>query len=592
MNQTNEHSEQVARSVSELVQHYFSTPIQNQLKTSVTASSLQPLKLDKTWTLHAKVQQETLVGRQGNNQFGTFRECEKAFNSDIEKIKSGSVAGFVEKLSRFVAEDPLKGLWQRTCPLDNYGSYFYVHHCSQCGGHGQQTCSSCSGRGKKLCYSCAGSCQMTCVGGCSGSGYIGHGDFRKVCGSCGGRGTATCTGCFGAGERRCDDCVGRGKHSCNPCNATGFFTEQYWLTVFGIGTIQMQHQAGLPDWQEDYLTKALEQQANCPPLSEACALDFSTLLRREQDYPIKFQIDGEVRFTEARLELHDTVSNGMFVGSHCQAYNLDQLGDAVFKPVINSLEVNQSATKLRKSLTLSASEQLLSNRNNAEANQSTALLATNIISSEAENAFLQRFKQLTDGLGRRRSALSTATWLRNSAIHAFVFLALAAIFSAASSKRVNWEQVGINAVVNDRNFFEEFFEFTIFHWFSGIPYTYGITAAGMLAIYLICKWLLSSKRKSTKLGFIAGIFLTNCLVFLGLVMLTPALAIAFETSFAIPSPSSFWASFVESLILLPEALLLGTLIAMLRLRRANDSRLLSFVKEIGSEPLLKDLGYK
>lgn len=109
-----------------------------------------------------------------------------------------------------------------------------------CSGSGRRRCSTCNGRREVKCSNCNGKVNISCSS-CWGSGKRSEGygkDKRTVsCYSCNGRGSNKCSSCSngfntcgtcnGNGEVTCYTCSGYGKVGCSSCSSQGSFTKYF-----------------------------------------------------------------------------------------------------------------------------------------------------------------------------------------------------------------------------------------------------------------------------------------------------------------------------------------------------------------------------
>lgn len=590
---SHQYGDQVRSSVDGVMGHYFNVRVANELEVGGVETGIAELSFHKTWKLETRTHHETRTGQLSGQNYQTLSSCQQAVSRICEIIESGFHNGFTHALESFVASSPARATWEQACDLGYYDTvYQYIHSCSTCDGQGRNTCSGCHGRGRSRCGYCSGQGQLSCST-CGGNGQTGSGQQRTFCGGCGGTGRSNCHTCFGSGESQCGSCGGRGEHACSPCDATGYFTERYSIEVKGISALSVTTPDDLGQWQKSYMAAALNGDVEWASLSAACFLDPASVLRSADTYPIGFDIRGTLPFTEARLGLRGTTANAYFVGEKCHVFQLGNLGDAVFGPLVASLTDPQDQHGLSSVLGTPAAEQLLNVRSEPARAEAGVLRRAGVISQDVVTTLLERYQAIRAHMSVSRSSHTLKSWVRKSIKYTVLFLMLIALLDAAYGNYPEWEKTGLNMLSL---------------WGTELPgfllrVSYGIVLESPLAVkatwltasivaYLVAWPLLLSRRKMTKKRF-----------FLGLLVSYLVLAVLYFTFFEfvnvikvavpqVPELHQLAAGLIRSLLLLPEAVVVGLLLGMLRLRLRNDAQLKVFVKAVGSKPLLEDLGYR
>lgn len=587
------YDDKVRASVDGLTDHYFNTPVASELDVSSVDTSIAQLRFHKTWKLDTRTHHETRTGQLSGNNFQTLGECKQAVSQACEHIERGRHSGFTRALESFVAGSPTRATWEQSCSLGRHDSVFqHIHSCSSCGGRGRNTCSSCSGQGRTRCGRCSGQGRTSCSS-CGGSGQTGVGQHRTFCGGCSGSGRNNCSFCFGSGQAQCSGCGGRGENNCSPCAATGYFTECYSIEVKGISELRVASPEGLEDWQRSYLASALNGGVSWASLSAACFLDPATVLRNESPYPVEFDVQGTLPFTQARLGLRGLESNAYFVGESCHVYQLGNLGDAVFTPLTESLADPEDLGGLKSVLGTLAVQQLLNVRDEPAAAEGGVLRRAGIVGQPAVTTLLQRYQSLREQMSLSRSSHTLTSWVRKSIKYTLLFLLMVALVDALYGNLPKWEHTGLYMLVLWGHELPRFLlEMSSEIWLHRPLAVKGIWLACSFGGYLVAWWLLLSRRKMTKKRLFFGVVVTYFVLLLLYFVFYEFVEMASMMWPYVPPLDQLAAGLVRSLMLLPEAVVAGLLLGMLRLRLRNDAQLKAFVKEVGSGPLLEDLGYR
>lgn len=590
---SHQYDDQVRSGVDELMNHYFNTRIASELKVSNVETGIAEIRFHKTWKLDTRTHHETRTGQLSGQNYHSLSDCQQAVSRTCDLIESGFDTTFTSALESFVAGSPTQATWQQTCDLGRHGTVFqHVHSCNTCGGRGSNTCSSCSGQGRCQCNYCYGQGRTSC-GTCGGNGQTGSGQYRTYCGSCGGSGRANCHSCFGSGQSQCGNCGGRGEHACSPCDATGYFTERYTINVHGISTLQVTLPADLGQWQRSYMAAAINGDVEWASLSAACFLDATSILRNADAYPIRFEIQGTLPFTEARLGLRGTTSEAYFVGEKCHVFQLGNLGDAVFVPLAESLTDPEDQDSLQTVLGTRAAEQILSARSEPVRAETSVLRRAGIVGQDAVTTLLKRYHAIRTHMNVSRSSHTLMSWVRKSIKYSVVFLLLIGLLDALYGNYPAWEKTGLNRLSL---------------WITDLPgfllsLSYDLVLEAPLAVkgtwlaacvvaYLVALPLLLSRRKMTKKRFFLGLLVSHLILAVLLFCFNDFINVVNQTAPQLPGLHQLAAGLIRSLLLLPEAIVVGLLLGMLRLRLRNDAQLKKFVTAVGSKPLLEDLGYR
>lgn len=592
MTDNTDRSGTLVSSVGELLLDYFGQDA-GQVQVEGCESASAHLSLEKYWRLSASLHHKTLTGAHRGNNYGSHAACREAAGNTRRAIEAGEMPTYVQSLEQFVAGGIERATWESEFRIgDHSETYLYTHSCSSCGGQGQTRCSPCSGSGKTGCHYCSRSGQRHC-GTCGGSGIEGHDQFRKPCFSCGGSGRQRCNHCFGSGQTSCGSCSGSGSQYCSPCDATGYFTEHYRISVGARGQLAAQYPESLDDWQRRYIEAAVNDAVRWAPLSASCRLDERSVLRSEPAYPLQYTIDGDLLFTEADLTLRQKKGHGLFVGETCRTYQLDELGDALFEPMADQLADGEDSARLGAALNNRAAQNSLACRAEPASVEQTVLRRAGIVSSAAVGNFLQKYHALAAALRKKRSQQSLKDWALKALKYTALILLSIATIDMCFGNRIGWEDSGlIMLAAEPRSFLHWLWYYSEYIWFSGLIETRGVFAGGILGCYLLARWQLLSRRRSSKFRFLAGLALTNILLVGLFMMFSPVLFHMGATGFGVPGVANAVTGLVHSLILLPEAVILGLLIAMARLRQRKDLALKKYVSAVDSSPLLADLGYR
>lgn len=584
---------QIRGSVDALMTHYFSAHVADKLKIEGVKTNVADLSFQKTWHLVTEKYHKTLTGRHSGNNYSSLHECKQAVASACQKIEKGHHSGFVGALESFVAKSPARATWEQGRGLGRHDTTFqHIHTCSSCAGQGRNTCSGCNGQGRCRCGRCSGRGRLLCST-CHGSGQTGSGQHRTFCGGCSGSGTLNCSFCFGNGQSQCNSCGGRGNVSCSPCDATGYFTEHYSIEVQGKGGLQVSYSNSLEDWQEVYINDALRNRVAWASLSSACFLDASTIMRQEPAYPLAFDIQGTLPFCAAQIELMGQTSHGKFVGEPCHVYQLGELGDTVFKPLINELKNPEDMTSLQAALATKATDQLLGYRNETSGAEALVLRQASIIGQETVGALFTKYHQAKEYLKASRSSQSSKAWILKSAKCSLLVLLGIALVDAICGNHVKWEETGLHSIVlYGRELPNFFLDMGSYIWLNGSWWIKAFWFGLSLVTYLVILRYLLSSRKMTKMRFLFGLFMTHVMLLMLYFLFFPLAELLRVGAFGLPRFHMLAAGLIHSFIVLPEVILMGMLIAMLRLRLRNDAQLKDFATEVGSRPLLQDLGYR
>lgn len=590
---SHQYDDQVRASVDDLMDHYFDTRVANELEVGAVSTGTAELSFHKTWKLDTRTQHETRTGRLSGHNYQTLSECKQAVSHTCQQIESGRHSGFTSALESFVARSPTRATWEQVCNLGHHDTVFqYIHSCSTCGGRGRNTCSSCHGQGRTRCVRCSGQGRTSCSS-CGGSGQTGTGQHRTFCGGCSGSGRNNCSFCFGSGQAQCNGCGGRGENACSPCDATGYFTERFSIEVKGVSGLRVATPEGLEDWHRSYLSSALNGGVSWASLSAACFLDPASILRKETAYPVEFDIQGTLPFTEARLGLRGLESNAHFVGENCHVYQLGHLGDAVFTPLAQSLTDPEDQDTLKSVLGTLASQQLLNVRNEPARAESGVLRQAGIIGQQAVTTLLQRYQSVREQMNVSRSSHTLKSWLLKSIKYTVLFLLVLGLVDALYGNFIEWEQTGLYMVVLWGQQLPRF----VLHmsseiWLDAPLMVKGVWLALSVVGYLAAWALLLSRRKMTKKRFFFGVVVTYLVLLVLHFIFYRFVDVAITILPGLPGLHELAAGLVRSLILLPEAVVVGMLLGMMRLRLRNDAQLKAFVTAVGSKPLLEDLGYR
>ncbi len=587
------YGDQVRTSVDELMDHYFDTRVAHELEVGSVETGVADLRFHKTWKLDTRTHHETLTGQMSGRNFQTLSECQQAVSRTCEQIEGGFHSGFTRALESFVASSPTRATWEQACDLGHHDTVFqYIHSCNTCGGRGRNTCSSCSGQGRTRCTYCSGQGRTSCSS-CGGSGQTGTGQHRTFCGGCGGSGRNNCHTCFGSGQSQCSGCSGRGETNCSPCDATGYFTERYGIEVKGISGLRVATPEDLEPWQQSYMNAAVSGDVSWASLSAACFLDPASILRKADSYPVEFEIQGTLPFTEARLGLRGTTTNAYFVGEKCHVFQLGNLGDAVFAPLAQSLTDPQDKDNLKSVLGTLAAEQVLNVRSEPARAEAGVLRLAGIIGQEAVTTLLQRYQAIREQMDVSRSSHTLKSWVRKSIKYTVLFLLLIALVDALYGNYPKWEQIGLGSLALWGHQIPTFLlDMSSRIWLHSSFMVKGVWLLASVVAYLLAWSLLLSRRKMTKKRFFLGILISYLVLLTLYFIFYGVVNMAMQVIPQVPELHQLAAGLVRSLILLPDAVVVGLLVGMLRLRLRNDAQLKAFVKAVGSKPLLEDLGYR
>lgn len=550
------------------------------------------LDINKTWRLRAESSKERLVGVHRGNSFNSDGDCTRAVRETCRRIEQGNVAAYVERLEKYVGGGLKTAVWSSSTNLGKHPeTWLYTYHCSRCNGQGKNWCSGCGGAGRCRCTACAGG-KVRCSS-CAGSGWSGTAPSRYACGACHGQGQLTCNQCRGSSQVTCGRCGGRGTESCDPCRETGHFTDRHSITVSGEGKLNLRPQSELSSWQQRYLQAGINGEVNWAPLRDTCELDEPSVVRATPAYPISFELRGSETFSEANLTIGSVMGRGLFVGDGCRAYQLGDVGDGMLEVYTMALYSEDDQSYLKRGLNNGVAERLLSKRENPNSIEHTVLRQARVVSHPAINEFLETYQALVQRLHIRRSEHSVRDWLRKGIKIAAFFLVAVALLDMIYGNQIMWEYAGLHAVATrPMVFINSLWTYTSYFWFFGFLPTLGLPAIMILAVYLVIRRWLLPRRKKGKLRFLLGLLMTTLGLITAYWLLGPLIWMVLNRLPSLPGLAEVVTGVVHSFLLLPEALFLGLLVSVLRLRATKDQALESHVTAVGSKPLLQDLGYR
>lgn len=591
MSESQSLAERIHASADQTLCDQFKTT-RSMVRVEDEAQEVVTLDISKTWRLRAESSKERLVGGHHGNSFGSDGECSRAVRETCKRIEQGEVAVYVEKLERYVGDGLKTAIWSSSKDLGKHAkTWLHTYHCSRCNGQGKNRCSGCGGAGQCRCTACTGG-KVTC-GSCAGSGWSGTAPSRYACGACHGQGKLTCNQCSGSSQVRCGRCGGRGTESCDPCRATGYFTDRHSITVSGESTLDVRPESELSSWQHRYLQAGINGKVEWAPLRATCVLDESSVERANPAYPISFEVRGSETFSEANLAIESVRGRGLFVGEDCRVYQMGDVGDALLEVCTYSLFSDDDRSDLQLGLNNGVAQRLLSNRDKPGRVEQTVLRQASIVSYPAVNSFFETYQALLQRLQVRRSEHAVRAWLKNGVKFAAYFLAAVAFLDMIYGNQIVWEYAGLHAVATrPMVFLDSLWTYTSYFWFFGFFPTFGLPAIVILIVYLVIRRWLMPRRKKGKLRFLLGLLTTTLGLITAYWLLGPLVWVALSRLPALPGLAEIITGIVNSFLLLPEALLFGLLISVLRLRSSKDQALRSHVTAVGSEPLLQDLGYR
>lgn len=583
-----EYHNRLTTSVNDLTKHYFNIEYEQELEVSSLEVELTEITLKRTWTLSATYQQKRLTGRYSGNEMGSIKACVDAAQSRCASIRDGQVSGYVASLEQHVTKDPISTLWSDSLDFGKDSlDFLHVYRCESCSGDGEHTCFSCHGRGHKTCLSCHGSGRYSC-GGCGGSGR--SLDGRSSCSSCGGSGKSHCGGCSGRGDVSCAGCHGRGTVHCGPCGATGFFTEYFEIHVKPKARLAAAWPPDITSWGEEYIHRALDGEVSWAPLKAACHPKLPTVERDSKTYPIRYEIKADLPLVSSSLSLKGgETRTGWFVGRACHPYYLHGLADNLFCSSVAGLADTEETATLRNTLQTNAAHELLQFRAGEDTNNAL-VCRQGLIGEELAGRFLTEYRALVANLNEGRSRHSLGQWVRKGLKYALVIMLMIASFDAVFGNSMPWENGGLfNASREPEYFLASIFVGTVYIWYSLLDGNWGPPLALVLFYFAVYRFFLS-QRRITLLRVAGGLLATTCFS-LFVFQLLPSLANHSIAAPSAPYPSVVFAALVNALILAPDALVVGFLLAALRLRNQADSKLKKNIGTIDCAPLMADLGY-
>lgn len=555
------------------------------------------LKIHYAWSLDASISSLT---HQGQCRIGTLlsgkSETEERAKEYVTQIDSGSHQTHNQALLDYITgTSKLKAVWQNSVDLGKDERLFsYITACGRCCGVGQNVCTCCSGKGKTLCSFCRGTNRETCSS-CYGRGHYTSGNTTQSCGACFGSGVTTCRRCLHSGYDQCNICTGTGNELCSPCGATGYFTHEISFNVRGVrkGTLEWD-ETNTDAWINNYLNAALKNTYPWVPLEETVHIESSGVQREDKtEYPFKMKAEGLLLAVKARVQLGSAKAECEFYGDGMVPLTLGQIGNFEANRLAEDVKKGSKKPKeLSGLLELGIYDKVLALRNNDKQELRDLFpVITRLISEDAATELLQAYNGVVSDFKEQRNSLSYLRWLANSIpwmlmLFSFVFITNALFFG-----QLSWDKTGLpvlNGSVNELVWFwGDFFGYDFKRRFMTF------TISGVI-VYSIGRLLFMTKRVRSFWILLWEFFVCANIGLLLLFMFHHNVFYIVNNSLVadFQGLNEVMASVVLSLQLVPEVLIIGLTLGLLRCRRKLDSKTKSTVDLIEVHALAEDLGYR
>lgn len=532
-----------------------------------------PMRTRFSVNVRCEISSSYVSGNRGADSFDES-DCDRKINEYKNECVNGQNFLVNNTLAKILRQDPL-GASTRSIELDRV-THSYSCTCSRCRGAGQVSC-SCN-NGYVSCSSCGGMGSRSC-GLCNG-GYRWDGNRQVVCGSCS-YGKVNCYVCSSSGRCRCGACAGSGKLDCVNCDATGYFTYTYTAVAYSQGSQSCAwNKDTAPAWMNKFIADSLQG---------VCHLDFnravpwvlpSAQFSFDTGLPYSAQLEGTLVGIQANIEngSHKTTASFLYPETLLPLHMGHFLDNSVAVALAQTqarATTEQLAVLCKTPLALSALERLTAD--------SKPMGEVTHASMLSDGAFAKIKSALIDHAKRYESArksVSVTRVLVNTAISFILLMAIAVGVNIFWPAPVNTAQLGIAGFLQTAPLI-----FTVTH---AQLMTGNLGAAIMVATLVFFPSLLLmgffGSGKAWSHTRLPVWLVVGWLVFCALYV---QIMIVLQTAQAESGVQYWWC-----LALVPDLILLATLMGILRARRYVYKNIGKEIKNIGCVPFERMLKYK
>jgi len=591
--------------VSNAVQRELTSQFSKQVGTHCEEADVYQvdMNLSATWQLEVSSYSQTMNGeRQIGNCLATKAAAVHLLQQEMSDIKTGRDKTFYQKLEQHLTKSSETDAFfpTRASLGKSDNLYSYVTTCTSCRSDGKVECTSCRGKGETTCGTCSGRSKVRCHNlECNNGTIHGNDGSFSSCPRCL-NGEVSCPNCQG-GTVQCVGCHGHGEQTCHSCGGQGYHTHVLGCAVECDARANILHQVPSgAEWVGEYIQEA----DKFPDLRYR--LQRHVVLNGDQHREL---VDGGFRVTatgtltavEAQVMLEPSSHGGhtcCFIGESLLPYRMDGIGNQLATAMNNELvQSRQDAGELGKILGTGMMKRVVALQANQNLADRTSIEAMPIITGQVgENemrSLIDNYRDLTHSLKKEGRKIDVGYLVRSTLIHAAVIFFILAFIHFMFAGHVIWADGGITnlpVTMEAMGKLNRMFRYK----FQSANY---LTTAGLVsaAVYGIIVWRYLPKRRIPVWFHIAGVGVGMLVYYYGIPFMTYG---AFGPEAFTSNPpltldlDLMVRAVIDSLYKFGEVFAISLLFGFMRAYRKASDTLLSFLDDVGSDLLMKDVGYK